>query len=193
MVTIKNEKYEKLLDAAFKVMQEKGFEKASVSHIVKEAGVAQGTFYLYFSSKSAVVPAMAEKILHEQLAELKGRLPDATDIYETIRSIIDVSFEITERYKDVILFCYSGMAFHHSFDRWEQIYLPYYSWLEARLQNAAESGTIQADINMGYLAKMIVGLIENSAENCYLSHQQEDSPEQYKEEVNKFILKALHP
>ncbi|UTR08624.1 TetR family transcriptional regulator [Evansella sp. LMS18] len=190
MGNVKNEKYEKLLDAAFKVMQEKGFEKASVSHIVKEAGVAQGTFYLYFSSKSAVVPAMAEKILHEQLAELKGRLPDETDIYETIRSIIDVSFEMTERYKEVIIFCYSGMAFHHSFDRWEQIYLPYYSWLEARLQHAAESKAIQTDVKMDYLAKMIVGLIENSAENCYLS-QQEGSPEQYKEEVNKFILKAL--
>ncbi|WP_083465628.1 TetR/AcrR family transcriptional regulator [Thalassobacillus sp. C254] len=40
----RDSKYELLVNAALTVMKEKGFEKASVSQIVKEAGVAQGTF-----------------------------------------------------------------------------------------------------------------------------------------------------
>ena len=31
-----------------KVLREKGYDSTTVSDIVKEAGVAQGTFYLYF-------------------------------------------------------------------------------------------------------------------------------------------------
>lgn len=44
-------KYEKILKAAIDVIPEKGLDKTSISDIVKKAGVAQGTFYLYFSSK----------------------------------------------------------------------------------------------------------------------------------------------
>lgn len=187
----RNEKYKKLLDGAFKVMQEKGFEKASVSHIVKEAGVAQGTFYLYFSSKNAVVPAMAEKILLEQLEEIKLREKDAGDIYQTLLNLIDITFEITEKYKDVIIFCYSGLAFHHSFERWEEIYQPYYSWLEKQLRVAVETKLIVTSVDLFYLARMIVGLVENAAETHYLSNSAEGREKKYKEEANKFIVQAL--
>lgn len=54
-------KYEKILQAAIEVISEKGLDKASISDIVKKAGTAQGTFYLYFSSKNALIPAIAEK------------------------------------------------------------------------------------------------------------------------------------
>lgn len=41
----------KLLKAAEREIGSKGFYQASVSSITREAGVAQGTFYLYFHSK----------------------------------------------------------------------------------------------------------------------------------------------
>ncbi|MBI4497320.1 MAG: TetR/AcrR family transcriptional regulator [Chloroflexi bacterium] len=40
-----------LLQAALELFVEKGFHETKVSEIVERAGVAQGTFYLYFSSK----------------------------------------------------------------------------------------------------------------------------------------------
>lgn len=41
----------KILNAAEKEIGEKGFHGASVSTITRQAGVAQGTFYLYFKAK----------------------------------------------------------------------------------------------------------------------------------------------
>ena len=41
----------KLLDAAEQVFGEQGYEKASIVEITRTAGVAQGTFYVYFESK----------------------------------------------------------------------------------------------------------------------------------------------
>ena len=49
-----------LLAAARAVLAEKGLEAATVSEIVARAGVAQGTFYLYFPSKMALIPALQE-------------------------------------------------------------------------------------------------------------------------------------
>jgi AcrR family transcriptional regulator len=44
----------RLLDAAEQVFGEHGYHEASMVKITEAAGVAQGTFYLYFDSKKAV-------------------------------------------------------------------------------------------------------------------------------------------
>ena len=47
----KEEKEKKLLDSAFLLFTEKGFKDTSIQEIVDHAGVAKGTFYLYFKDK----------------------------------------------------------------------------------------------------------------------------------------------
>ena len=47
----KLKKRESLLDTAFKLFTEKGIHNTSISDIVEQAGVAKGTFYLYFKDK----------------------------------------------------------------------------------------------------------------------------------------------
>lgn len=44
-------KMESLLNTAFSLFTSKGFQNTSISDIVKDAGVAKGTFYLYFTDK----------------------------------------------------------------------------------------------------------------------------------------------
>ncbi len=46
-----------LLAAACRVLARKGYARASVSDIIREAGVARGTFYNYFESKQALFHA----------------------------------------------------------------------------------------------------------------------------------------
>lgn len=47
----KNEKLNKLLDTAFQLFTDKGIKNTSIQDIVDKAGVAKGTFYLYFKDK----------------------------------------------------------------------------------------------------------------------------------------------
>lgn len=47
----KENKRASLLKTSFELFQKKGFTKTSISDIVKEAGMAKGTFYLYFKDK----------------------------------------------------------------------------------------------------------------------------------------------
>ena len=47
----KQMKRESLLDSAFSLFIDNGFNKTSISDIVNNAGVAKGTFYLYFKDK----------------------------------------------------------------------------------------------------------------------------------------------
>jgi AcrR family transcriptional regulator len=53
--------------AAGRVFAEKGVANTAVSDIVKAAGVAQGTFYLYFKTKEDVLVAVVERTVDRLL------------------------------------------------------------------------------------------------------------------------------
>ena len=53
---------QRLLDAAERVFGTKGYFGASITDITREAGTAQGTFYLYFNSKRAVFRELVESL-----------------------------------------------------------------------------------------------------------------------------------
>ena len=56
-----------LIAAARKVFGKKGVAASAVSDIVKAAGIAQGTFYLYFEAKTDIVNAVAEQTADEMV------------------------------------------------------------------------------------------------------------------------------
>jgi AcrR family transcriptional regulator len=56
--------------AARRLFMERGIAGTAVSDIVRAAGVAQGTFYLYFSSKDDVVDAVMEQIADEMVVSM---------------------------------------------------------------------------------------------------------------------------
>ena len=46
---------ENLVEAAKKVISEKGFKESSIQDITEKAGVAKGTFYTYFKTKEEII------------------------------------------------------------------------------------------------------------------------------------------
>lgn len=57
-------KKELIVESAIYLFQHKGIEKTTtVSDIVKRSNIAKGTFYLYFPSKLALMPAIAEEMV----------------------------------------------------------------------------------------------------------------------------------
>jgi len=70
---------EELLRAATRVFARKGYRAASISDVIKAAGVARGTFYLYFRSKQDILFAVIDdlreqqKLFIAQLSEEQGR------------------------------------------------------------------------------------------------------------------------
>lgn len=53
--TNKKKKRESLLNTAFSIFTSKGVSQTSISEIAERAGVAKGTFYLYFKDKYDII------------------------------------------------------------------------------------------------------------------------------------------
>ncbi len=64
------ERRRQILSAAKHVFAERGYHNASISGIIAQAGIARGTFYLYFSSKRIVF----DSLFDEALDELRARI-----------------------------------------------------------------------------------------------------------------------
>lgn len=72
----KKQKKEALLNTAFDLFITKGIQKTSISDIVEKAGVAKGTFYLYFSDKydlrNKLISHKANQILGSAYTAMKS-------------------------------------------------------------------------------------------------------------------------
>jgi AcrR family transcriptional regulator len=64
---------EQLLDAAAQVFLDRGLAQATMADVSEAAGVAKGTIYLYFDSKSALLTALRARYTSQWLAR-SGRL-----------------------------------------------------------------------------------------------------------------------
>jgi AcrR family transcriptional regulator len=75
----------RILDAAEDVFGETGYYEASVSEITRRAGVAQGTFYIYFHSKRETFVELIEDIGERLRAATSAAIQDAPDRIEAER------------------------------------------------------------------------------------------------------------
>ena len=61
-------KHERILEAALKVFAKHGFYSSKVSEIAREAGVADGTIYLYFKNKDDILIKAFEEAMTQLIA-----------------------------------------------------------------------------------------------------------------------------
>jgi AcrR family transcriptional regulator len=73
---------EALFRAAAQVVGELGYAEASVARITAAAGVAQGTFYLYFATRQSLFDELLSHTRGELLARVREQLEGAHDFFE---------------------------------------------------------------------------------------------------------------
>lgn len=101
----KNEKYQNLIAAAFDLFEHNGVTSVSIDDIVKKAGVAKGTFYLYFKDKfdliSKLILKKAAEFLHSD-AEIPAISDDET-FDRCVQQYIDILVDFLEKNKTLTL------------------------------------------------------------------------------------------
>lgn len=94
----------RLVDAAFDLFEEKGFDQATIDEVTERAGVGRTTFFRYFPTKEDVVladheslVAMVETVLHDDDTPLAQRVVDAARV--VVRVYVDEGERARRRYR----------------------------------------------------------------------------------------------
>ena len=97
-----------IMTAARSVFDEKGYDNATVSDIVTKAGVAQGTFYLYFDSKKGVVIELARKPMADMMVRIQRVLSGDESFEEILRQFVRTGFEVGHENPDLCRLMHMG-------------------------------------------------------------------------------------
>lgn len=75
---------------ALRVFSERGYHETSVSDLVDAAGVARGTFYLYFDSKDAIFLELLDDLTAHLRSNVTGidLSPSAAPMFEQLHAIV---------------------------------------------------------------------------------------------------------
>jgi AcrR family transcriptional regulator len=85
-----------IVDAARTVFAHRGFADGIMDEIAKEAGVAKGTLYLYFKSKTDIYKAVLDHDMRTLKKSTLGRLDEAKGLREKISAFILARLERAE-------------------------------------------------------------------------------------------------
>ena len=77
-----------LLNIAYRMFIQKGYENASVDDIIIEAGIAKGTYYYYFESKEATLEAVIEMMIEKAENIAKAALMNPVPIPQKLASVV---------------------------------------------------------------------------------------------------------
>jgi AcrR family transcriptional regulator len=127
-----DDKKAQIFSVAKKLFSEKGFKDTNVAEITREAGVAVGTFYLYYSSKEKLF----FDVFMEENLKLKQLCLDSLDYSATPQTIIEQMLRIN----------LEGFATNPILRQWYQSNV--YQKLEQvfRKENAMDSMTFLYDV-----------------------------------------------
>src|SRR5262245_16700691 len=90
-------KRERILDAAVRVFAQEGFYNAKVSQIAQEAGVADGTIYLYFKSKDDLLISLFEDRMERINANLREALSQGKSARDRLRNVVKLHLELVQQ------------------------------------------------------------------------------------------------
>ncbi|WAA10207.1 TetR/AcrR family transcriptional regulator [Fervidibacillus albus] len=87
-------KYKQIIDAAVITIAEKGYHQCQVSKIAKQAGVADGTIYLYFKNKEDILISVFREKLRQFVDSLDGVIKEKKTASEKLLLLIENHFRI---------------------------------------------------------------------------------------------------
>ena len=101
-----------IADAALRLWAEKGFDQGSVAAIAREAGVAKGTFYLYFESKEALLlEVLRRNSLVPNLVRLAEDL-QTKSLEEAVRGFVGGAWRHLADHRELLLVALGELPTH---------------------------------------------------------------------------------
>ena len=93
----KDDKRSRILKAAVKVFAQRGFYNAKVSQIAKNAGIADGTIYLYFKNKDEILISIFEEEMAKFISKVRKEIESEPDIKSKLRIFVKTHLSFVEK------------------------------------------------------------------------------------------------
>jgi TetR/AcrR family transcriptional regulator, fatty acid metabolism regulator protein len=170
------EKHQRILDAATKVFARTGFFQSKVSEIAKEAGVADGTIYLYFKNKDDLLISIFEVKMQEVISRFREAMIEKDDAHSRLRYLIQMHLAEFQANPDLAAVFQVELRQSSRFMReYKKGELKQYLDLIGEiLEQGQREGLFRSDIPLGLTKRLIFGTLDELVSTWLLSGKRYD-------------------
>jgi TetR/AcrR family transcriptional regulator, fatty acid metabolism regulator protein len=167
------DKREAILRAATRVFARNGYFNSKVADIARDAGVADGTVYLYFKSKEEILHSIFDRSVGDTITEARKQLSTTTDPREKLRRIAHLHLERLGADRDLAIVFQvelrSSTKFMEEFSA--AGFAEYLSLIRAAVEDGQRAGVFRKELSAKVIAKILFGALDEMATNWILSQR----------------------
>ena len=170
----KNNKYHLILEAAVKVFARQGFHQSTVAQIAKEAGVADGTIYLYFKNKDDILVQFFSYRTRQVFERFRSEVNKAENSLDKLRNLVRRHLTEFQRDRDMAV-VYQVETHQNSRLAESQIRemsVMYQELVSEIVELGQQEGNIRKDVYVGLVKRFILGAVDEVI-NTWLHSEKE--------------------
>jgi len=188
------DKREAILRAAIKVFAQKGYFNSKVADIAKEAGIADGTVYLYFKSKEEILHSVFDRAMEEFIAEGKREIAEIEEADKRLRRIAQLHLEKLGADRDLAIVFQVELRGSTKF--MEEFsgggFAEYLEIIQKTIQEGQKAGIFRKDLKPITAAKILYGALDEMVTNWILSKREYPLAPMADEVLKVFFGGVLH-
>ncbi len=154
-----NDKYHQILNAAIKVFAEQGYHKATISQVAREAGVADGTIYIYFKNKADILFNFFSYKTRRVFDRFKGEVEKVDHAEDKLRNLIRRHLGEFQRDPNMaVVFQREALQARYIDDAYiKDITKMYLDIIDDIIVQGQKEGSIRNDFQSGLVKRFILG------------------------------------
>jgi TetR/AcrR family fatty acid metabolism transcriptional regulator len=157
-----NGKHAQILDAAIRVFAEHGYHQSTIAQIAREAGVADGTIYLYFKNKEDILATFVRNRSEEFFAGFREEVRLLKTAVEKLSLLVKNHFETAERDMHKAFVYQVEMRTNRRLMRGEirDALKMYLDTVGAILEEGQQEGSVRHDLYIGLAKRLIFATVD---------------------------------
>ncbi|RLC00022.1 MAG: TetR family transcriptional regulator [Deltaproteobacteria bacterium] len=170
-----NDKYHRILEAAVNVFAKQGFHRSTISQIAKEAGVADGTIYLYFKNKDDILVQFFSYKAKQVFALFREEVDKADNSREKLHNLVRRHLEEFQSDRNMAI-VYQTVTHQGSLvsknlikDQIKEMSKMYLDMVSEILEKGQEEGSIRKDLYISLVKRFILGAVDSAINNWLYS------------------------
>jgi TetR/AcrR family fatty acid metabolism transcriptional regulator len=164
------DKREAILRAAVKVFARKGYFNSKVADVASEAGIADGTVYLYFKSKDEILHSIFDQAMAAFIEEGKKELAEIDSAEDRLRRIAEMHLERLGADRDLAVVFQvelrGSIKFMQEFSA--AGFADYLDIIRQTIEDGQRTGVFRKDIKPIVAAKILYGALDEMVTNWIL-------------------------
>jgi len=188
-----NNKKELIITAAIKVFADKGFYTANVADVAKEAGVADGTIYLYFKNKDDLLISLFETKMEEILKRFSSLLETKQNAEKKLHQFIHLYFQVIEEDQNLAEVFQVELRQSSKFlkDYHNQKFIDFLNLIGDIINQGQCDGQFKPDISIHTMKLIIFGALDELARQWILTVDHRDNIENTADETSDILIRSL--